>query len=156
MTCNQTKSPLHSLKRYNGNDTWCQHPCTTWTTWGCCSQAWRGPPRSCHTHQNTDGLLWDDQWWTQRAWAVPTYCLCLSPSRKAPQQTYSQIFQNSSSKLTDISVNHFSIQHTQEQVSHSSKPVGAICHDKCQGACTSHDGDGHTPPALSRDCPNCT
>ena len=29
-------------------------------------------------------------------------------------------------------------------------------HDKCQGAHTSCDGDGHTPPAPSRDCLNCT
>ena len=35
-----------------------------------------------------------------------------------------------SSELTDIAVNHFAIKHTQEQVSHSSKPVNAICHDK--------------------------
>ena len=65
-------------------------------------------------------------------------------------------FKTPSSKLTDITVNHFAIQHTQEQVSHSSKPVDAICHDKCWGAHTSHDGNGHTPPAPSRDCPNCT
>ena len=65
-------------------------------------------------------------------------------------------FKTPSSELTDITVNHFAIKQAQEQVSHSSKPVDAICHDKCQEACTSHDGDGHTPPAPSRDCPNCT
>ena len=65
-------------------------------------------------------------------------------------------FKTPSSELTDITVNHFAIQHTQEQVYHSSKPVEAICHDKPQGACTSHDGDGHTLPTPSRDCPNCT
>ena len=40
-------------------------------------------------------------------------------------------FKTPSSELTDIAVNHFAIQHAQEQVSHSSKPVDAICHDKC-------------------------
>ena len=65
-------------------------------------------------------------------------------------------FKTPSSKLTDIAVNHFAIKQAQEQVSHSSKPVDAIWHDKCQGACTSHDGDGHTPPVPPRDCPNCT
>ena len=39
-------------------------------------------------------------------------------------------FKTPSSELADIMVNHFAIQHTQEQVSHSSKPVDAICHDK--------------------------
>ena len=39
-------------------------------------------------------------------------------------------FKTPSSELADIAVNHFAIQHTQEQVSHSSKPVDAICQDK--------------------------
>ena len=39
-------------------------------------------------------------------------------------------FKTHSSELTDITVNHFTIQHAQEQVSHSSKVVDAICHDK--------------------------
>ena len=65
-------------------------------------------------------------------------------------------FKRPSSELTDIAVNHFAIQHDQEQVSHGSKPVDAICHDRHQGACTSHIGDGHTPPAPSQDCPNWT
>ena len=64
-------------------------------------------------------------------------------------------FKTPSSELTDITVNHFAIQHAQEQISHSSKPVDTICHDKHQGV-TSHNGDGYTPPAPSRDCPNCT
>ena len=33
------------------------------------------------------------------------------------------------------------------------KSVDTICHDKCQGACTNHDGDGHTPSAPSRTAP---
>ena len=65
-------------------------------------------------------------------------------------------FKTPSSKLTDIAVNHFVIKQAQEQVSHSSKPVDAIHHHKCQGAHTSHDGVGPTPPASSRDCPSCT
>ena len=65
-------------------------------------------------------------------------------------------FKTPSSELTDIVVNHFAIKHTQEQVSHSSKPVDMICHDKHQVDHTSHNGDGHTPPVPSRDCPICT
>ena len=65
-------------------------------------------------------------------------------------------FKTPSSELADIAVNHFTIQHAWEQVSHSSKPVDAICHDKCQAANTSHNSDGHTPLAPFNDCPNCT
>ena len=65
-------------------------------------------------------------------------------------------FKTPSSKLTDIAVNHFAIQHTREEVSHSSKPVDAICHNKHQAAHTSHNSNGHTLPAPARDCPNCT
>ena len=39
-------------------------------------------------------------------------------------------FKTPSSKLADIAANHFAIQHAQEKVSHSSKPVDAICQDK--------------------------
>ena len=52
-----------------------------------------------------------------------------------------QSFKTPSSELTDITVSHYAIQHAQEQVSHSSKPVAAICHEKHWGAHTSHDGD---------------
>ena len=62
-------------------------------------------------------------------------------------------FKTPSSKLADIMVNHFAIQHAQEQVSHSSKPVDAICQDKWQAAHTSHNSNGHTPSAPSKDCP---
>ena len=65
-------------------------------------------------------------------------------------------FKTPSSELADIAVNQFAIQHAQKQVSHSSKPVDAICYDKCQAANTSHNGNGCTPPTLSKDCPNCT
>ena len=65
-------------------------------------------------------------------------------------------FKTPCNELADIAVNHFTIQHAQEQVSHSSKPVNAICHDKHQAANTSHNSNGHTPPAPSKDCPNCT
>ena len=65
-------------------------------------------------------------------------------------------FKTPSRQLTDIVVNHFVIKQAWEQVSHSSKPVDTICHDKCWGAHTSHDCDGHTSPASFRDCPNCT
>ena len=61
-----------------------------------------------------------------------------------------------SSKLADIMVNHFAIQHAPEQVSHSTKPVDTICHNRHQAAHTSHNSNGHTPSATSKDCPNCT
>ena len=62
-------------------------------------------------------------------------------------------FKIPSSKLADIMVNHFAIQHSQEQVSHSTKPVDAICHDRHWAA---HTSNGHTPSATSKDCPNYT
>ena len=65
-------------------------------------------------------------------------------------------FKTPSSKLADIVVNHFAIQHAWEQVFHSSKPVDAICQDKQQVAHTSHNSNGHTPSAPSKDCPNYT
>ena len=65
-------------------------------------------------------------------------------------------FKTPSSELADIAMNHFAIQHAWEQVSHSSKPVDAICQDKWQVAHTSHNSNGHTPSAPSKDCPNCT
>ena len=65
-------------------------------------------------------------------------------------------FKTPSSELTDITMNHFAIKQAWELVSHSSTPVDAICHDKCWGACTSHVGDGHTPPEPHRECLNCT
>ena len=65
-------------------------------------------------------------------------------------------FKTPSSKLAEIAVNHFAIQHAREQVSHSSKPVDTICQDKGQMVHTSHTSHGHTPSAPSKDCPNCT
>ena len=61
-----------------------------------------------------------------------------------------------SSEIADIAVNHSAIQHAQEQVSHSTKPVDTICNDRCQAAHTSHKSNGHIPAAPSKDCPNCT
>ena len=65
-------------------------------------------------------------------------------------------FKTLSSELADIAVNHFTIQHAREQVSHSSKPVDTICQDKGWTAHTSHSSHGHTPSAPSRHCLNCT
>ena len=65
-------------------------------------------------------------------------------------------FKTPSSKLAEIAVNHFAIQHAREQVSNSSKPMDTICQDKGQTAHTSHSSHGHTPSAPSKDCPNCT
>ena len=62
-------------------------------------------------------------------------------------------FKTPSNELADIAVNHFSIQHARELVSHSSKPVDTIHQDKGQ---TAHSSHGHTPSAPSKDCPNCT
>ena len=67
-----------------------------------------------------------------------------------------KLFKTPSNELDDIAVNHFALQHTQEQVSHSSKLVDAICQDKWRVAHTSHNSSGHTPAAPSKDCPNCT
>ena len=65
-------------------------------------------------------------------------------------------FKTPSSELAEITVNHFAIQHAWEQVSYSSKPVDTICQDKWRAAHTSHNSNGHTPSAPSKDCPNCT
>ena len=65
-------------------------------------------------------------------------------------------FKTPSSELADIAVNHFAIQHAWEQVAHSSKSVDAIYQDKWQVAHTSHNSNGHTPSAPSKDSPNCT
>ena len=65
-------------------------------------------------------------------------------------------FKTPSSELAEIAVNHFTIQHAREQVSHSSKPVDTICQDKGQMVHTSHSSHGHTPSAPSKNCPNCT
>ena len=63
-------------------------------------------------------------------------------------------FKTPSNELANIAVNHFAIQHAREQVSHSSKPMDTICQDKGQLVHTSHSSHGHTPSALSKDCPN--
>ena len=65
-------------------------------------------------------------------------------------------FKTPSNGLADIAVNHFAIQHTREQVSHSSKTVDIICQDKWQVAHTIHNSNGHTPSAPSKNCPSCT
>ena len=65
-------------------------------------------------------------------------------------------FKTPSNELADIAVNHFAIQHSWEQVSHSSKPVDTICQDKKWMAHTSHNSHVLTPSAPSKDCPNCT
>ena len=65
-------------------------------------------------------------------------------------------FKTPSCKLADITVNHFAIQHALEQVSHSSKPVDTICHDRHRAANTSHNGNGHTPSVSSKDWSNGT
>ena len=65
-------------------------------------------------------------------------------------------FKTPSNELADIAVNHFNIQDAREQVSHTSKPVDIICQDKRWMVHTSHNSNGHTPSAPSKDCPNCT
>ena len=65
-------------------------------------------------------------------------------------------FKTPSNELAEIAVNHFTIQHAREQVSHSSKPVDTIHQNWGQTAHTSHGSHGHTPSAPSKDCPNCT
>ena len=65
-------------------------------------------------------------------------------------------FKTPSSELAEIAVNHFTIQHAREQVSHSSKPMDTICQDKRWTVHTSHNSNGHTPSAPSKGCPNWT
>ena len=65
-------------------------------------------------------------------------------------------FKTPSNELADIAVNCFTIQHAWEQVSHSTKPVDTIYQDKRWMVHTSHNSNGHTPSAPSKDCPNCT
>ena len=77
-----------------GNDTWHQHPCAPWRTQRCCGQARRGPPRSHHMHQDTDGPLWDDQWWAPWAQAVLLYHPWLLSWGKAPWETYGKTIQD--------------------------------------------------------------
>ena len=77
-----------------GNDTQCQHPCASWRSWRDCGQAGRGPPRSCHTHQDTDGLLQDDQWWALGAQTALPYHPCILPWGKGPRKTYGQAIQD--------------------------------------------------------------
>ena len=62
-------------------------------------------------------------------------------------------FKTPSNELADIAVNHFTIQHAWEQVSHSAKPVDTICQDKWQMVHTSHNSNGHTTSATSKDFP---
>ena len=54
-------------------------------------------------------------------------------------------------------MNHFAIQHAQEQ---SLLQLQACGHNPAmtsiEAANTSHNGNGHTPPTPSKDCPNCT
>ena len=62
-------------------------------------------------------------------------------------------FKTPSCELADIAVNHFTIQHAWEQVSHNTKPVDTICHDRHWAAHTSHNSNGHTPSAPPRTAP---
>ena len=156
MKGNQGKSFCFPQQDTTGNDTWCQHPCTFRRTWGCCSQAGRGSPGSCCVHQNIDGLLQDGHDEHQEHELHWHIVHAYNNEGKLLDKLKVNAFKTPPSELTDITVNHFAIKHAQEQVSYSSKPVDAIHHDKCQGDCTSHYGDGHTPPVPSRDCPNCT
>ena len=57
-------------------------------------QVRRGPLRSCCTHQDTDGLLQDDQWWASQEQTMLPYCPCILPWGKAPWETYGQAIQD--------------------------------------------------------------
>ena len=78
------------------------------------SQSGRGPPRSHCTHQDTDGPLWNDQWWASQAWTVLPYCVCILPWGKANWKTYGQAIQDT----------------LQWAGWHYCEP---ICHPTCQG-----------------------
>ena len=101
-------------------------------------------------------------WWATARWSMmsiaSTNCIAISSVHegKLLGKLMAKLFKTPSSKLADIMVNHFAIQYTQEQVFHSSKSVDAICKDKQWAALTSHNSNGHTPYAPSKNCPNCT
>ena len=80
------------------------------------SQTRRGPPRSHCMHQDTDGPLWDDQWWALWAWTALQYHPCIPPWEKAPWKTNSK-----------------AIQDTLQQAGwHHCEP---LCHPTCLGTC---------------------
>ena len=61
-------------------------------------------------------------------------CCCIIPAYQHGGKLLGKLmakpFKTPSSKLAEIAVNHFAIQHAREQVSHSTKPVDTICQDK--------------------------
>ena len=89
-----TKAKASAFLYPTGNDTWHQYPCVPWRIGRDCGQARKGPPRSCHMHQDTDGPMQDDQWWALWAWSMSPYCPCIPPWGKAPRETYGQALQD--------------------------------------------------------------
>ena len=119
-----------------GNDTWCQHPCASWRTQRYCGQARRGPPRSHCMHQDTYGLLQDDQWWASWAWTALPYHLCVPPWGKAPRETYGQALHDT----------------LQWAGGHCCEP---LCHPTCQGTSLPQlQTCGHNPPEQRVDGPH--
>ena len=67
-----------------------------------------------------------------------------------------KIFKTPSNELADIVVNHFAIQHARNKSPAAPKQWMPSARTKRQVAHTSHNSNGHTPSAPSKDCPNCT
>ena len=132
---NQGKSFCLPWPNPAGNDTLCQHPCASLRTWRDSSQAGRGPPRSHCMHQDTDGLLWDDQWSVLQAQTTLPYHLCILPQGKAPTETYCQALQDT----------------LQWAGWHCCEP---FCHATCQGTSLPQlQTCGNNPPGQKADGP---
>ena len=111
-------------------------PCAPWRIGRYCGQAGRGPPRSHCMHQDTDGLLQDDQWWASWAWTALLYHLCIPPWGKAPRKTYGQAIQDT----------------LQWAGWHCCEPLH---HPTCQGtSLPQHQTCGHNLPGQRVDSPH--
>ena len=119
-----------------GNDTWCQYPCVPWWVGRHCSQARRGPPRSCCMHQDPDGPLQDDQWQALRARTTSSHCPCILPQGKAARKTHGQAIQDT----------------LQWAGWNCCEP---LCHPACQGtSLPQHQTCGHNLPGPKADSPH--
>ena len=100
------------------------------------AQARRGPPRSCHMHQDPDGLLRDDQWWASWAQTMSLHRPCIPPWGEAARKTYGQAIQDT----------------LQWAGWNCCEPLH---HPACQGtSLPQHQTCGHNPPGPKADSPH--
>ena len=153
---NQGKSFCLPWLNQTGNNTWCQHPCVPWRTQRYLVRPGEDPQDliTCiKTLMDCCEMINDEH----REHELHSRIVCAYRHEgKLLGKLMTKPFKIMSNELADIAVNHFTIQHTQQQVSHSSKPVDTICQDKQWVAHTSHNSSGHRPSAPSEACPNCT